>query len=969
MISWKGMTTRRWLSVLPLLGVTATAGGATQTWISAGTGFFHDGTNWSLGAAPGSLDQAWFTQNTAPTVVWNATTGNPINAHLYVKGPSDTTFVSSSAPDTFNYSLNGAGGVEGTILIEFDGRLTVGSTTLTNPELAVIAQREIDVRSGGTLVVTQGGTVNETGGVLDDGTSIGDGSDGSLLVEAGGVLNSTSATIAGGLGASTSDATVTGTGSQWVVPGVIDMGRSLGSTATLDILDSGTVTTNGVTLAWSTTSTATLTLDGVGSVLDARNVSIGSSGNGTMLVRNQASFQQTSGPTVLGSQPTGIGVLEVTGNGTTWTKSGSIAVGLFGSGTLSITDGATASSTTFGSPGESTIGSEPGSTGLVTVSDTGSSLTLEEDMSVGFEGDGTLEVLSNATVSNQDSFIAELPGSTGLAVVDGDGSIWETNGAMHIGGDGSAAGGSGVLTVSGDGLATVSGPLRIWDQGRLNIYGGRVDTSELIAEPGAQIDFRHGTLAINNDVTIQPGDALELALGSTRDLTFGKTLLITGQATLNDVITLDGGTLTTQGFVNPDLFDFKTGTLLLLDFAGQTIGAGGQFGEVGLVKDDQYVFTFGDLTIDAGASLTMEQGGTFQADQFHNSGLVHGSGTMIGGVNNLTGGEIAVNTGDLLVIDGDGNTSTNAGQVSLAGGQLRLPLDFTNQASGLVIGNGTLRADGGIANDGDMAFTATANIVGDVINTINGLITSSGGTLTFFDDVINNGTIRTNANSFTVYLGSYSGSGDAGTGTVIMEGDLKPGSSPGVMAFGGSLVFGGASTLAIELGGTTPNTEHDTLLVFGDATLGGTLDLSLINGFTPMPYDTFNVIETNGLTGRFDQVTGVGIGGGQGLAVTYDAFKVVVTAALLGDTDLDGDVDDADLGTSFSQYTGPVGAAGGKTWADGDTDGDGDVDDADLGNSFAGYTGPLGPNNVPEPTTCAVLGLGVLLTLRRTRCV
>ncbi|MFN3166730.1 MAG: hypothetical protein ACE37H_06660 [Phycisphaeraceae bacterium] len=59
---------------------------------------------------------------------------------------------------------------------------------------------------------------------------------------------------------------------------------------------------------------------------------------------------------------------------------------------------------------------------------------------------------------------------------------------------------------------------------------------------------------------------------------------------------------------------------------------------------------------------------------------------------------------------------------------------------------------------------------------------------------------------------------------------------------------------------------------------------------------------------------------------------------LYGDTDLDGDVDDSDLGTLFSNYTGPIGRAGGKLWADGDTDGDGDVDDSDLGTAFNNYT-------------------------------
>ena len=85
-----------------------------------------------------------------------------------------------------------------------------------------------------------------------------------------------------------------------------------------------------------------------------------------------------------------------------------------------------------------------------------------------------------------------------------------------------------------------------------------------------------------------------------------------------------------------------------------------------------------------------------------------------------------------------------------------------------------------------------------------------------------------------------------------------------------------------------------------------------------------------------------------------------------GDVDLDGDVDDSDLGTIFSNYTGPI-TGGTLTAFDGDTDGDGDVDDSDLGTAFSNYTGPLAPTNVPEPTSAMLFLLAGACCFRRRR--
>ncbi|MFN3167627.1 MAG: PEP-CTERM sorting domain-containing protein [Phycisphaeraceae bacterium] len=103
--------------------------------------------------------------------------------------------------------------------------------------------------------------------------------------------------------------------------------------------------------------------------------------------------------------------------------------------------------------------------------------------------------------------------------------------------------------------------------------------------------------------------------------------------------------------------------------------------------------------------------------------------------------------------------------------------------------------------------------------------------------------------------------------------------------------------------------------------------------------------------------------GGQEFGI--DNFRIIQP----GDTDGDGDIDDADLGTAFANYTGPLPPGkGGMTPADGDTDGDGDVDDSDLGTAFSGYTGPKAPAAaVPEPTSAALLLIGAAGLCRRRR--
>lgn len=81
----------------------------------------------------------------------------------------------------------------------------------------------------------------------------------------------------------------------------------------------------------------------------------------------------------------------------------------------------------------------------------------------------------------------------------------------------------------------------------------------------------------------------------------------------------------------------------------------------------------------------------------------------------------------------------------------------------------------------------------------------------------------------------------------------------------------------------------------------------------------------------------------------FAGIQAVVPVPVPADADSDGDVDTADLTTMFQNWTGDVGAGGGKTMMDGDTDMDGDVDTADLTVGFQNFTGALaGLAGIPD---------------------
>jgi hypothetical protein len=104
-------------------------------------------------------------------------------------------------------------------------------------------------------------------------------------------------------------------------------------------------------------------------------------------------------------------------------------------------------------------------------------------------------------------------------------------------------------------------------------------------------------------------------------------------------------------------------------------------------------------------------------------------------------------------------------------------------------------------------------------------------------------------------------------------------------------------TLQIDLAGTTPIDQYDRLVVTGTATLGGTLEVNLLDGFTPSAGQSFDVLDFGGVTGTFSQfdLPGLDPGLAWDLSALYTDGVLSVTAFGPGDFNADGKIDGRDF--------------------------------------------------------------------------
>jgi len=781
----------------------------------------------------------------------------------------------------------------------------------------------VSVGNGSTLEISKAGTLTNTG-TINIGSGLGGGK---LEIEANVSLSGAGKVIlsdeASNIieGASSSDVltvvkgqTIEGSGNignnsmGLSNAGVIDADQSV---PLIIQISSGSTNSNSGTL--EATAGATLQLD-AGTYSQTSTGAIVASETGNAL----STVLLESGTTIKGGK--------ITITGTTAAvelNSGSLTlngISLSGTGKLQLADGTT---TTL-------LGSNT-STGTIDLNSTGDVTEIVVGASAVTLG-GTGKVILSTNANNIITGAASTDVLTSANTIEGAGNIGDGNmGLVNTGTiladtttlleiDASSAGfnNEGTLTVDksdtlyinntsnqflnfNSGTGTLTGGIYVVD-GILKFDGASITTDAAnitLSGTAAKIENQSGTNALTNLNTI--------AANGTFDITSGITFTTTGNFTNNGSLIVG----TTSKFVVNSSFsltNFNSGTDTL---AGGTYNITGtlEFAGADIVNNDADIILSGTKAAIENSSAVNaltgfdnnESGGTFAltskanfttGSTFTNSGTLNiGSGSTFavgtGGTGTLTNFSGTTLTGGTYFVTGtlqfDGaNIVTNAANITMSGttaaikdqsGNNGLANFATNSASGsfTLASNAKFTSAGAFSNAGALAINkgSTFTVGGTNAYTQTGGSTTVDGTLTLGSGA-----------SLNISAGDLFGNGGTITGSVSATGSAIVDPGDGIGGIGDIKVSqnytqAASAVLDIDLGGTTANTKYDVLDITDAASLNGTLNVDLVNGYAPAVNATFTILNYGSETGTFSTVNLPTVSGDH-WTVTYNTKDVVI---------------------------------------------------------------------------------------------
>ena len=323
-------------------------------------------------------------------------------------------------------------------------------------------------------------TVNGTGSTWTNASSlrVGDEGNGTLEITGGGVVSNYYGYV-GYDSDSTSVVKVNGTGSTWTNASKLYVGYM--GNGTLEITGGGAVSSSYGSVGTLLGSVGTVTVDGTGSTwLNSGDLEVGHTGSGTLEISNGGLV------TVAGSTKVGI---YTAGQGTINFDGGTLETGtlfaddakLTGMGTILLHGVIVDDALVLDSPDDltgyyRTIDALPGQDITVNLDIDGQGC-----LGAGYSGIGSLTIANGLAVASTIGYIGYRSGSTGTVTVHGTDSTWMINDDLYVGHNG-----NGTLEITNGGLTTVAGSTHVGrysgNPGTINFNNGTLDTASLDAD-------------------------------------------------------------------------------------------------------------------------------------------------------------------------------------------------------------------------------------------------------------------------------------------------------------------------------------------------------------------------------------------------------------------------------------------------------------------------------------------------------
>ena len=499
------------------------------------------------------------------------------------------------------------------------------------------------------------------------------------------------------------------------------------------------------------------------------------------------------------------------------------------------------------------------------------------DVGSGVGQTGTLTVQNGSTLTNSTTaLIASVTPSTGIVTVTGAGSLWQNLGSLTIGWLG-----NGTLNIQDGGRvfapAGMTMDFGVGSSGTLNFSGGgTLETNFLQDSNGgtAQVNFDNGILkaTASNATFISgfTGTELNVLAGGVTIDTAGFTV---GTDAASGFTGAGGLTVTGGGVFNllanspySGATTIQPGSSLALLGAGAVANssrviANGTFNISGVTPAGANIQSLaGSGTVALGAkNLTI----TNANDVF--SGVISGTGglTVSGGTQTLSGANTYT-----------GGTTISAGTLQLGNGGTSGTIlgDVTNNATLAFNRSDTVNFNGVISGTGAVNQVGSGTTFLNAANTYSGPTSVTGGSLSVNGSIANSSvTVRSG--------GTLAGNGTVGATTVQSGGIVAPGNSMGTIHINGAFTQAPGSVYQVQV---NPNTNaSDLIAVAGTATLQPGAGLNVIKDVpgSYRPGVVYTVLSASGgLTGTYTLSGDTTLASAfLGLRDTYDANNVYLT--------------------------------------------------------------------------------------------